>query len=193
MVPKGALVPIRFVAIGVSMGGTHALRILLPGVPANFPATLALVFHRSKDSDGSLIKFLQKNCAIKVAEAQDKTPILPGHVYVAPADYHLMVEDNHFALSTEEPISYARPSVDVLFESVADAYGKSAAGVILTGAGRDGAQGIMEIKQAGGLTIVQAPETAECPDMPNAALATHKVDEVLALERIAPFLVSRCT
>ena len=192
MVPKGALVSIRFVAIGVSLGGTHALRVLLPGLRANFPATLAVVFHRSKDSDESLIRLLQKNCAIKVEEAQDKTPILPGHVYVAPADYHLMVEDDHFALSTEGAISYARPSVDVLFESVAEAYGKNAAGVILTGAGRDGAQGIMEIKRAGGLTIVQAPETAECPDMPTAALATTKVDQVLALEQIAPFLVSRC-
>ena len=184
---------IRFVAVGVSLGGTNALRVLLPGLPENFPATLAVVFHRGKDSDESLIKFLKKNCAMILEEAQDKTLILPGHVYVAPADYHLMVEDNHFALSTEAAVSYARPSADVLFESVAEAYGKDSAGVILTGAGRDGAQGIVAIKRAGGLTVVQAPETAECPDMSNAALATNMVDEVLALERIAPFLASRCT
>ena len=193
MVPEGALMAIRFVAIGVSLGGTNALRAFLPALPENFPATLAVVFHRGKDSDESLIQFLQKNCAIKVAEAQDKTPILSGHLYVAPADYHLLVEEDHFALSTEGAVSFARPSADVLFESAAEAYGKDAAGVILTGAGRDGAQGIVAIKRAGGLTVVQAPETAECPDMPNAALATNMVDEVLALERIAPFLASRCT
>jgi len=126
-----------------------------------------------------------------VEEAQDKTPIRPGRLYFAPADYHLLVEDNHFALSTEARVSYARPSIDVLFESAAEAYGKKAVGIILTGAGHDGARGMAEIKRRGGLTIVQSPETAECNSMPIAARATGMVDKALALEDIVPFLMKR--
>lgn len=185
----------RLVAIGTSLGGTKALQVLLPTLPADFPAALTVVLHRGRDSDQTLIEFLQKNCRLPVEEAQDKTLIAPGHVYVAPADYHLLVEGegDHFALSTEAAVCYARPSIDVLFESVAEACGKDAVGVILTGAGRDGAQGLAAIKRCGGLTVVQAPETAERSDMPNAALATGMVDEILPFAEIAPFLVKCCS
>ena len=193
MVPEGALMAFSFVVIGTSWGGTNALRVLLPALPGDFRAVLALVLHRGRDSDETLIDFLQRNCRLPVREAQDKTLITPGHVYVAPADYHLLVEGNHFALSTEAAVTYARPSIDVLFESAAEAWGKAAIGVILTGAGRDGAQGLAAIKRYGGLTVVQAPATAERSDMPNAALATGMVDEVLPLDEIAPFLVKRCS
>lgn len=182
----------RFIAIGTSLGGTSALQVLLPALPGNFPAALTVVLHRGSDSGESLIHFLQRNCRLPVGEAQDKTLIMPGHVYVAPADYHLLVEGNHFALSTEAAVAYARPSIDVLFESAAEAWAKAAIGVILTGAGQDGAQGLAAIKRYGGLTVVQTPATAERSDMPNAALATGKVDEILPLDEIAPFLAKRC-
>ena len=183
----------RFIAIGASLGGTNALRVLLPALPRAFPAAVTLVLHRGQGSGETLVQFLRKHCLLAVEEAQDKTVIKPGHVYLAPADYHLLVEGNHFALSTEAAVSYARPSIDVLFESAAEVWGRSAIGVILTGAGRDGAQGLAAIKRYGGLTIVQAPATAECGDMPNAALVTGMVDEILPLDEIAPFLAKRCS
>lgn len=181
----------RFIGIGASLGGTTALQVLLPALPPEFRAAVTLVFHRAKGPDETLVRFLRKNCRLPVEEAQDKTPIRPGRLYFAPADYHLLVEGNHFALSTEAAVSYARPSIDVLFESAADAYGKNAVGIVLTGAGHDGAAGLAAIKRRGGLTIVQAPETAECSGMPNAAMATGMVDMALALEGIVPFLVKR--
>ncbi len=183
----------RFIAIGASMGGVDAMRLLLLALPRAFPVTVTLVLHRSKSSDEVLVRFLQKNCLLPIEEVQDKILIKPGHVYLAPADYHLLVEGDHFALSSEAAVSYARPSIDVLFESVAEAYGKEAVGVILTGANRDGAQGLAAIKRRGGLAIVQTPDTAECADMPNAALAAGKVDEILPLDEIALFLVRRCS
>lgn len=192
MVPEAALTMIRLVAMGASLGGTSALRVLLAALPADFGAALAVALHRSKESGAPLTRFLQRHCRLPVEEAQDKTPIVPERVYIAPADYHLLVEGNHFALSTEGPVAYARPSIDVLFESAAEAFGTEAAGVILTGAGQDGAFGLAAIKRCGGLTIVQAPETAERGDMPRAALATGMVDHVLPLERIAPMIAARC-
>ena len=191
MVQQGALMVTRFIGIGTSLGGTAALRVLLPALPAELPAVVALVFHRAQGVDETLAQFLRKNCRLQIEEAQDKTPIRTGRLYFAPSDYHLLVEDNHFALSTEATVSYARPSIDVLFESAAEAYGKKAVGIVLTGAGHDGARGMAEIKRRGGLTIVQAPETAECSSMPNAAMATGMVDRALALEDIVPFLMKR--
>ena len=191
MVQKDALIASGFVAVGTSMGGTKALQVLLPALPRNFPATLTVVLHRGSGSDASLIHFLQKYCLLPVEEAQDKTPIQPGHVYIAPADYHLLVEDNHFALTTDEVVSFARPSIDVLFESAAQAYGERSVGIILTGAGRDGARGLTAIKRCGGLTVVQTPTTAERADMPSAAVATGMADEVMPLEEIVPFLLQR--
>lgn len=183
---------IRLVAIGASLGGTSALRSLLGALPADFGAALAVVLHRGRQSDDALIRFLQGDCRLPVEEAQDKTLIVPGRVCVAPAGYHLLVEGHHLALSTEAPVAYARPSIDVLFESAADACGSEAAGVVLTGAGQDGAAGLAAIKRRGGLTVVQSPETAERSDMPRAALQTGMIDEVLPLERIAPLLAARC-
>ena len=178
----------HLVAIGTSLGGTAALQVLLPTIPPDFPAAVALVFHRGQGSDDTLIQFLRKYCRLPVEEAQDKTPIYPGWLYFAPPDYHLLVENDHFALSTEPPVSFARPSIDVLFESVADAYAANAAGIVLTGAGHDGAGGLAEIKRRGGLTIVQSPESAESRHMPDAALATGAVDKVLPIAEMVPFL-----
>lgn len=179
----------QFIAIGTSLGGTSALQKLLPAMPANWLAAVTLVFHRAQDAGDTLERFLRKYSPMPVWEAQDKTPILPGHLYYAPSDYHLLVEDNHFALSTEAAVAYARPSIDVLFESAAEMYKERAAGVILTGAGHDGAAGLVSIKARGGLTLVQSPDSAESASMPNAAIATGKVDKILPLEEIVPFLM----
>lgn len=179
----------QFIAIGTSLGGTSALQVLLPTMPSNWAAAVALVFHRAQGAGDTLERFLRKYSPLPVEEAHDKTLIKPGHLYYAPADYHLMCEENHFALTTEAAVSYARPSIDVLFESVAEMYRERAAGVLLTGAGHDGAAGLVAIKQRGGLTLAQLPESAESASMPNAAIATGKVDKVLPLEDIVPFLL----
>lgn len=179
----------RLIGIGASLGGTNALQVLLPALPREFPDAIVLVFHHATDTDGILLRFLRTICRLPVEEVQDKALIRPGCFYYAPADYHLLVEGGHFALSTEAAVSYARPSIDVFFESAADTYGKNAVGILLTGAGHDGAAGLAAIKRQGGLTIIQAPETAECKSMPNAALATGQVDKVLTLQEIVPFLV----
>ncbi len=122
----------------------------------------------------------------------DKQWIKPGTVYLAPANYHLLVERGHFELSVDDAVAYSRPSVDVLFESAADAYGASLAAVVLTGANRDGARGVARVKEKGGFVIVQDPKTAEAPSMPEAAIAAARVDRILPLERIGPFLVELC-
>ena len=164
------------------------MQLLLPTLPRDWEAAVTLVFHRAQDAGDTLERFLRKYSPLPVEEARDKTPIVPGRLYYAPSDYHLLVEENHFALSTEAAVSYARPSIDVLFESAADMYGEHAACVVLSGSGHDGAAGLAAIKERGGLTLVQSPETAESSYMPNAAIATGKVDKILPVEEIVPFL-----
>lgn len=164
------------------------MQVLLPALPRDWQAVVTLVFHRAQGAGDTLERFLRKYSAMPVEEARDKTPITPARLYYAPSDYHLLVEENHFALSTEAAVSYARPSIDVLFESVADAYGEHAATVVLSGSGHDGAAGLVTIKERGGLTLVQSPESAESSYMPNAAIATGKVDKILPVEDIVPFL-----
>jgi len=166
------------VAIGMSQGGLQALKVLLGGLPAPFPAAVAIVQHRGKEAEDTLAGLLEKHSRLPVQEAEDKMPMVPGHVYLAPADFHLLVEAGRFALSSEEPVWYARPSIDVLFESCADAYGERVIGVILTGANADGAKGLAAVKARGGLVIVQDPETAENRVMCDAAAAATAVDKV---------------
>ena len=182
----------QLLVVGASLGGLRALATLLGGLPADFPTPLAIVQHRSADSAGALGRFLQEHSQLPVNEIEDKQPILPAQVYLAPADYHVLIEGGAFALSTEAPVLYARPSIDVLFESAADAYTDRVVGVILTGASEDGARGLARLKQRGGLALVQSPETAECAVMPAAAIAATEVDWVLPLAEIAPRLVSLC-
>lgn len=182
----------RIVAIGTSLGGLSALRALLKSLPREFSATLAIVQHRHRESDRALSAFLQQFTVLPVHEVEDKERIQPGHIYLAPPNYHLLVEQDYFSLSVDEPVSYARPSIDVLLESVADAYQKQAIGVILTGANSDGVKGLALLKARGGLTIVQDPNTAESPVLPNAAIAAVDVDCVLPLSHIAPRLIYLC-
>ena len=176
------------IVVGASLGGYDALAVLLGALPKAFPVPLAVVQHRSVDSDELLSVLLGRACRLPIAEVEDKQPILPGVVYLAPANYHLLVERNHFALSVDARVQYARPSIDVLFESAADAYRDTLIAVLLSGSNEDGASGIARVKARGGLTIVQDPASAESARMPAAAIAASRVDHVLPLAEIAPFL-----
>lgn len=180
------------VVIGTSLGGLSALRIMLEGLPEHFPAAIAIVQHRDRSSGDPLSRTLQQESRLPIIDVEDKEPIYPGYVYLAPADYHLLVEPGQFSLSVDAPVTFARPSIDVLFESAAEAYQAQTIGIILTGANHDGGQGLAKIKAQGGFTIVQDPRTAECPSMPEAALSKSVVDRVLPLDRIPPLLVALC-
>jgi len=161
---------VDLVVVGVSQGGLKAIGALLEGLAEGFPVPLAIVQHRQPESEGRLVGLLQKHTGLRVREAEDKEEIARGNVYLAPTDYHLLVDRGHFALSTEAPVCRARPSVDVLFESAADSFHDRVLAVVLTGASEDGARGAACIRRAGGLVVVQAPETAEARAMPDAAL-----------------------
>jgi two-component system chemotaxis response regulator CheB len=181
-------VAFEIVVVGTSTGGLKALQVLLSGLPGDFSVPIALVQHRGKGSDSGLCEVLSRCTSLPVSEPEDKEPILPGHVYLAPRDYHLLIENGSFALSTDLPVAYARPSIDVLFESAADEYQERAIGVILTGANRDGARGLARLKSRGGLTLVEDPGSAASREMPEAAIVRTKVDFILPLEEIAPHL-----
>lgn len=178
----------ELIVVGASLGGLQALQTLLAALPAMFALPLAIVQHRDRMSDERLSALLQRSSALTISPVEDKLPIEPGHVYVAPPDYHLLVESGYCALSTEAPVHYARPAIDVLFESAADAYRERAIGVILTGASKDGAHGLALIKRYGGLAIVQNPDTAESRVMPAAAIGAAPVDYILPIEQIGPLL-----
>lgn len=177
------------VIVGASLGGFDAISAVLSRLPASFPWPVAIVQHRSaEDTADTLQVMLQRICALPVREVEDKDPIVAGHVYVAPPDYHLLVDRGAFALSTEARVSHARPSIDVLFDSAAATFGSSVVAVVLTGANADGALGVVRVKSAGGLVLVQDPATAESPAMPLAAIATATADEVLPLGAIGDYL-----
>jgi two-component system chemotaxis response regulator CheB len=182
----------EIVVIGTSYGGLSALQIVLPALGAEFPLPVVVVQHRRKDDDDGLCEFLRKRSPLPFGEPNDKEEIAPRRVYLAPRDYHLLIDRGCFALSTDSPVIHARPSIDVLFESAADAYRERAIGVVLTGASRDGARGLAKIKSAGGLVVVQEPQTAQSRAMPDAAIAATEVDRVLPLQEIAPFLRELC-
>lgn len=177
----------ELVAVGVSAGGLHALCTLIRSLPDEFDMAMAIVQHRSPASE-YLGELLQDCTRLPVREVEDKEPICPGHLYLAPPDYHLLVEPGHFTLSKEEPVRWSRPSIDVMFESAADAYGRGAIGMVLTGANSDGARGLRRIVDAGGYAIVQDPKTAEVPTMPVAALHEVENAQVLPLEEMASCL-----
>jgi len=180
------------VVVGTSYGGLAALQELLPRLAPDFALPVVVVQHRRKDADDGLCEFLERHSPLPLGEPNDKDAIEPGRVYLAPRDYHIFVEGDHFSLSTDPLVGFARPCIDVLFESAADSYGARAVGVVLTGASRDGAKGLARIKEAGGLAVVQDPEGAASRAMPEAAVAATRVDRVLALGGIAPFLNGLC-
>lgn len=180
---------IQAVVIGASAGAVEALFVLLPALPANFPVPLMVVVHLPRDKESVLPNLYRARCRLEVKEAEDKELARPGVAYFAPPDYHLLVEpDRRLSLSSDEPVRYSRPSIDVLFESAAEAYGEGVLGVILTGANDDGSAGLRAVCAAGGTAVVQDPATAQAPQMPRAALAACPEARVLRLEQIADYL-----
>jgi two-component system, chemotaxis family, protein-glutamate methylesterase/glutaminase len=180
---------IEAVVIGASAGGFEAILAVLKDLPPAYPMPLVAVLHLPDHHESRLPELFGLRLALQVREARDKEPLAPGILYVAPSGYHLQVEaDRTFSLSCEARVSYARPSIDVLFETAADAYGQALAGVLLTGANYDGAAGLAGMKVAGGLTIVQDPASAEVPTMPEAAIRRAAPDLILPLAEIRSLL-----
>lgn len=180
----------EIIVIGTSWGGLSAVSAVVAGLPSTFALPLVVVQHRSPDAPGLLAELLQARTRLNVVEVEDKQPIVPGHVFVAPPNYHLLIDRGVFSLTTEAPVRYSRPSIDVTFLSTADEYGRRAIGVVLTGANEDGALGLKRIADRGGYAIVQDPTTAESAVMPQAALRAVGRSRVLPLERIAGHLVT---
>jgi two-component system, chemotaxis family, protein-glutamate methylesterase/glutaminase len=178
----------RIVVVGTSWGGLAALRTIVEGLPPDYDLPTAIIQHRHRDSDALLARFLQQHTQLRVCEIEDKQPIEPGRLFIAPANYHMLVEAGHFALSTDAPVRYSRPSIDVAMTSAADAYGHQAVGVVLTGANADGSTGLRRIHDAGGLAAVQEPATAESAVMPRAAIGAVPTARVFPLDRMASFL-----
>jgi two-component system chemotaxis response regulator CheB len=183
------------VVIGASAGGVDALRLLLPALAAATRASCFIVLHLPRERPSLLVDIFQPRCALPVVEAQDKDSVAPGTVYFAPPDYHLLLEQPvrrgeppHIALSVDEELHFSRPSIDVLFESAAEVYGRRLMGIILTGANADGAAGLAAVHAAGGIAVVQQPDSAHSPVMVISALDRVEADYVLSLPEIAELL-----
>lgn len=178
------------IVIGVSSGGMNAMKILFSLLPMGFSIPIVIVQHISPRSDNQWIKLLNEKSNLHLKEADEKEKIEPGNVYIAPPNYHLMIErDKTLSLTIDERVNFARPSIDVLFESAAEACTNKLIGVVLTGSNNDGTKGIKRIKECGGLAIVQDPETAESSYMPASAIAAIKPDYILSLEDITALLI----
>lgn len=179
------------VTIGASAGGVEVLSMLLSSLPASCRLSFFIVLHIPRERPSRLPELFGTRCALPVKEAEDKEPIQPGTVYFAPPDYHLLIDRGPaFALSTDEPVHFSRPSIDVLFDSAADIYGERLIGVILTGANQDGAEGLAAVGRAGGRTVVQDPVSAAVAYLPKAALDEGPVDFVLSLEQLQELFAS---
>ncbi|TFY97649.1 chemotaxis protein CheB [Ramlibacter humi] len=181
--------PIEALAIGASAGGIDALITLFSGLEPPWRAPVIVVLHLPEDHDSQLAGMFARRLGIHAVEAAPGAPAEPGHFYVAPPGYHLLVEAGRtFSLSCEAPVQFSRPSIDVLMESCADAYGESLAGLVLTGANEDGAEGLAAIRAAGGLALAQDPDEAAQPAMPQAAIARANPHAVLPLAELRPLL-----
>ncbi len=179
----------ELIVVGASWGGLHAVGTFLETFGPQTSAAVVIAQHRSAGGGDELADLLQTHTELPVRDAEDKDPIVPGTVRLAPQDYHLLIESGGtLALSTDERVQFARPSIDVLFESAADAYREKCIGVVLTGSNEDGAAGLARIKRLGGVAVVQDPRSAERGEMPAAAIASTAVDVVLPLEEIGAFL-----
>lgn len=180
---------VEIIVVGGSAGALDAVATILRGLPPQFELPLALVLHLPPDRPSYLTNVLAMHYRLTVKEAEDKEPVCPRTLYVAPANYHLLLErDRSLSLSADDLVHFSRPSIDVLFESAADAYGAAALGVLLTGANEDGARGLASIRSAGGTTVVQSPATAQVRVMPEAALRMNAHHDVLPLDEIGAFL-----
>jgi two-component system, chemotaxis family, protein-glutamate methylesterase/glutaminase len=173
------------VVIGASAGGVEVLSVLLSMIPADCRISFFIVVHIPRERPSLLPELFASRCALPVREGEDKEPVQQGTVYFAPPDYHMLIDRGPaVALSSDEPVHFSRPSIDVLFDSAADIYGERLAGVILTGANQDGAEGLAAIGRAGGRTIVQEPGSAAAAVLPRAALEAGPVDAVLSIEEL---------
>lgn len=177
------------VAIGTSWGGLAALTKLLGDLPQDFAIPMVVVQHRSNDSERLLGQLLQDATDLRVCEIEDKDALTPGTVHLAPANYHVLIEEGYMSLTVEEPVRFSRPSIDVMLTSAADTYRAAAIGVVLTGANEDGARGLADIVKRGGRALVQDPKTAEIPIMPAAAIRAVPTAEVLSLDALASRLI----
>jgi two-component system chemotaxis response regulator CheB len=183
---------VEAVVIGASAGAVSALSQILPPLPADYPLPILIAVHLTAGRESRIAELLQSKCRLIVKEAEDKEPIASGTAYFAPPDYHLLVEkDRRLSLSGDEPVNFSRPSIDVLFESAADAYGRALLGIILTGANNDGARGLRALCAAGGLALVQTPASAEIRTMPEAALAACEDARAMSLSNMVEILSSR--
>lgn len=179
------------IVIGASAGGIYALKSIFSGLKKNFSIPIIVVQHLSVRSEGFIAHFLNQLSTLDVKEATGGEKILKGKCFIAPANFHMLVEeDKTISLNVEEKVNYARPSIDVLFETAAIAYQSNLVGILLTGANSDGAQGMALIKKMGGLTIVQNPKTSEIPVMPQSAIDLDCVDKILDIEDIIEFINS---
>lgn len=186
-------IPNHAVAIGASAGAVDALSMILSKLSPDFKWPIFIVVHLKPDSETTLPQIFQRNCPLTVHEALDKDPITPGNIYLAPPDYHLLVEKNgYLSLSSDEPVLFSRPSIDVLFESAADAFGDGLTGVVLTGANDDGSRGLKTIIAKGGKGIVQSPQSAHSHMMPESALKACPEATEVPLEAIASYLNKFC-
>ena len=177
------------IVIGTSAGGMDALSVVIPALPKNFSLPVIVVQHLDPNSELYLCQILKRLSQINIEEACEKQKINSGNVYLAPPNYHLLLEENKtFSLSFDEKVQWSRPSIDVLFESAAEVYQNKLIGVLLTGANSDGSAGLKVIKEYGGLVVVQDPSTASAPYMPQAAINSVSVDHILELNEVAPFL-----
>lgn len=189
MRPESLPTHIRGIVIGGSAGALEALDSLLPALPSRFPASVFIVLHLPRGTPSMLAQIFAAKCALPVIEAEDKEPVKPGTIYFAPPDYHLLIEQGpYLALSVDDPVNLSRPSIDVLFESAADVYGRSLLGIILSGASADGAAGLAAVRSAGGLTMVQDPQSAVMPLMTTSALERCQADCVLPPDQMAALL-----
>lgn len=182
-------VAVQAIVIGASAGALDALSAILPALPESFRLPVIVVVHVPPDKRSVLAELFQAKCRLSVREAEDKEPIVGGTVYFAPPDYHLLIEtDRYLSLSSDEPVLFSRPSIDVLFESAADAYGPALMAIVLTGANQDGAKGMRAVVEAGGTAIVQDPKGAFATAMPEAAIEMCPAASVLSLSAIAAYL-----
>jgi two-component system, chemotaxis family, protein-glutamate methylesterase/glutaminase len=181
------------IAIGASWGGLEAVGKILADLPPDIDTPVVVAQHRHPDSvEGALAQILHLQIARPVLDVEDKMPIEPRHVYLAPPDYHVLVERGSFALSVDERVQFARPSIDVLLESAANVYGPDVVAVILTGANEDGAFGAARVKERGGVVVVQDPADADRRTMPDAAIAATVADAILPRDEIAKFVYGLC-
>lgn len=181
----------KLIVIGGSWGGIQASLNILQGLPPDYSIPIVLVLHRLRNQEGNLQEIFSKKLPLKAVEIEEKEPLLPGHVYLAPANYHVLFEKDHtFSLDDSELENYSRPSIDVTFTSAADVFGSDTVGVLLSGASRDGSSGLNDIFEKGGMAVVQDPQEAEVATMPQAALDMTPSCRVLDVARIQYFLLS---